>query len=625
MEPRLILPACSLMRHSLIGLLLVLCCGTYVALPVSPLRAQEAEPADATEEESPNEPAGNADAASGETASTVWTANDVDKHRKSSFLSWLKFIPVVLVFCFWILTGDWVNRSSQIHGLGYGKWNPIVLFSFAFGFVLLLVIPNYFAGIGILTLSWLGPFIAYSVTHNKNVENYQKVFTSDWFRYSWANLLGKVGIKIEAERKAEYEKGAAVDLQALGGNEQVNQGNLITARQSPGYLLVKDLVADMVTRRGERLMLDYTASAVNARYFIDGVWHNGESRDRESGDVMLAVMKQLANLDIGERRKKQEGAFAAGYEGNKYLCPFVSQGVQTGERVLLSITGGAQAQLRTLDDLGMREKLRDQWLELMATDSGLLVIAALPEGGLTTLTDVSLSETDRLMRDFVAIEDVHDRQRDIENIGVTTYDSKKGESPATKLPELIRTYPNVYVVRDFVDTESAKLLLDQVQDERLVITTVQAAEAPEALLRMLQKKVPHREFATRVTGVLCMRLIRKLCPTCKVAYEPGPDLLQKLGIPVGKVQALYRPPKPEELEKPCETCQNIGYVGRTGLFELLVVNDQVREVLLKQPKLELLRKASRLAGMRNFQEEAILLVAKGVTSLPEVMRVLKGQ
>ena len=619
MEPRLISPATALIRTTLSGFFLFLILGLSVALPTSMAWAQEeAEPAETTAEEAPAETAAEA-------SNAVWTTADVNRHRKDSFLNWLKIMPVVLFFCFWIVTGDWVNRSTQIHGLGYGKWNPIILFPFLVGFILLLVIPNYFVGIGILFLSWVVPFVVYTVYHNKSVENYQKVFTADWFRYTWAELLGKVGIKMDAERKAEYEKGAPVDLQALGGNEQINQGNLITARQSPGYLLVKDLVADMINRRCERLVLDYSASAVNVKQYIDGVWHNGEARDRESGDVMLAVMKQLANLDIGERRKKQEGAFAAGYEGKKYLCPIVSQGVQTGERVLLSLTGGNRVELRSYDDLGMREKLRDQWAELMAAESGLLIISALPEGGLTTLTDISLLETDRLMRDFVAIEDVHNREHDIENIGVTTYDSKQGESPATKLPDLIRTYPNVYVVRDFVDTESAKLLLEQVEDERLVITTVAAADAPEALLRMLQKKVPHREFAKNVTAVLCMRLIRKLCTTCKVAYEPSPDLLQKLGIPPGKVQALYRPPKPEELEKPCETCQNIGYVGRTGLFELLVVNDQVREVLLKQPKIELLRKAARLAGMRNFQEEAILLVAKGVTSLPEVMRVLKGQ
>ena len=197
--------------------------------------------------------------------------------------------------------------------------------------------------------------------------------------------------------------------------------------------------------------------------------------------------------------------------------------------------------------------------------------------------------------------------------------------PAAKLlPALIRTYPNVYIVRDLSDTDAAKLLFGEVEANHLLITTIQALEAPEALLRMLQKKVPHKQFAEIVTAVLSTRLIRKLCDTCKVAYEPTPDLLKKLGLPPGKVQQLYRVPKPEELEKPCPACNNVGYVGRTGLFELLVVDDKVREVLIKQPKIELLRKAARLAGMRTFQEEAILLVAKGVTSIQEAQRVLKG-
>jgi type II secretory ATPase GspE/PulE/Tfp pilus assembly ATPase PilB-like protein len=182
----------------------------------------------------------------------------------------------------------------------------------------------------------------------------------------------------------------------------------------------------------------------------------------------------------------------------------------------------------------------------------------------------------------------------------------------------------VYVVRDFVDPEAAKLLLDEISDNRLVITNVHAKEAPEALLRMLQKKVPHREFAERVTAVMCTRLIRNLCASCKVAYEPTPDLLKKLGIPQDKVKALYRTPKPEEIEKPCKKCGGVGFFGRTGIFELLVVNDQVREVLLKQPKLEALRPAAKAAGMRPFQEEGVLLIAKGATSLSELQRVLKA-
>jgi type II secretory ATPase GspE/PulE/Tfp pilus assembly ATPase PilB-like protein len=140
---------------------------------------------------------------------------------------------------------------------------------------------------------------------------------------------------------------------------------------------------------------------------------------------------------------------------------------------------------------------------------------------------------------------------------------------------------------------------------------------------MMQKPIPKREFAKAVTAVLCVRLIRKLCETCRVAYEPTPDLAKKLGLPEGKIEALYRTPKPEEAEKPCKDCGGIGYLGRTAMFELLAVDDAVRQVLLKEPKLDLLNKAARAAGMRTFQEEGILLIAKGVTSLAELQRVLK--
>ena len=145
----------------------------------------------------------------------------------------------------------------------------------------------------------------------------------------------------------------------------------------------------------------------------------------------------------------------------------------------------------------MRKKLAEQWAELMATRQGLVIISGLPEGGITTLTDVSLIETDRLLRDFVSIEEEKHREREMENIDVTTYSAAKGESPATILPALIRKYPNVYVVRDFANPESAKLLLNEINDDRLVITNIQAKDAPESLLRMLQKQVPQRNLPRR--------------------------------------------------------------------------------------------------------------------------------
>lgn len=551
---------------------------------------------------------------------------------KEFAIYWPKLLGIWLLFLIWVKSADWVNRDSQVFNQGYGKWNPILFFPFfaallLFAFPILFGIgfPNFWVAFGALLVIYLATFVPYAVTRNKAVELHQRVFTSDWFRYELAHMVNKVGIKMEGERKADYEKGAPVDLMAIAApEERDNQANLITARQSPGYLFVKDLVAEMADKRSDKCILDYTQQSVVARHHIDGVWHNGDARDRESGDVMLAVIKTLANLNASERRKKQESKFAAKYKDHSYVCPITSQGVPTGERVVLQLLGGAQRSFKKYADLGMRPKMAEEWGECMDQSKGLIVIAAMPEGGLTTLTDVSIMETDRLLRDFVAIEDVHHRERELENLDVTTYDPAQGQTAASLIPALIRKYPNAYVMRDFSDPEASKLLISEARDEdRLVITNAHAKSAPEALLRLLQLKVPQKEFAAVVSAVLCTRLIRRLCDACKVAYAPTPDLLKKLGIPAGKVEALYRTPKPEEIEKPCKECAGIGFKGRTGIFELLVVDDKCREVLVKAPKLDLLTKAARLAGMRPFQEEGLLLVAKGVTSLAELQRLLK--
>ena len=371
-------------------------------------------------------------------------------------------------------------------------------------------------------------------------------------------------------------------------------------------------------------MLDYTQQSVVARQHIDGVWHNGEARDRESGDVMLAVMKTLANLE--RQRAPQE---AGGQVRRQVQGPFVRLPDRQPGRADGRAGGGAacwaasNAAFKNYEDLGMREAGRAVG-RADGQRQGPGGHPAMPEGGLTTLTDVSLMETDRLLRDFVAIEEVHHREREIENIDVTTYDAAKGETPATMLPALIRKYPNVYVLPRFQRRRSGQAA-DQRSSRRRSAGDHQRPrqDAPEALLRMLQMKVPQREFAAVVTAVLCTRLIRKLCDACKVAYAPTPDLLKKLGIPAGKVEALYRVPKAGGDRKAVQGVRRHRLQGRTGMFELLVVDDKIREILVKQPKLDLLRKAARMAGMRPFQEEGLLLVAKGVTSLAELQRVLK--
>jgi type II secretory ATPase GspE/PulE/Tfp pilus assembly ATPase PilB-like protein len=370
-------------------------------------------------------------------------------------------------------------------------------------------------------------------------------------------------------------------------------------------------------------MLDYSRDGVAVRYQIDGVWHDLEPRERETADPMLAVFKKICNLDPEDRRNRQEGVFSAEHEGRNYNTLLISQGTKTGERAIVTFTSD-KLTVRQLADTGMREKMMDQIREITGRDQGYLLLSAMPGGGLSTSLHGVLKSTDRLMRDFMALEDEADPEEEVENVEVHTYNASAGETPDDHLPKLIRKEPNVIVVRDLHNAETVRILSKEATKGRFVISTIRAKEAVEALLRVLLLKVPAEDFAPAITAVLNVRLARKLCEECKQAYTPPPELLKKLGLPAGRIKAFHRPPVPQPDEKPidCKACGNIGYVGRTGIFELLVVDDQIRAALRKQPKLEVLRQVAKKSGHRSLQDEGLLQVVRGVTSLPELKRVL---
>jgi type II secretory ATPase GspE/PulE/Tfp pilus assembly ATPase PilB-like protein len=523
--------------------------------------------------------------------------------------------------------------------LDHTHWNPILFFPFLVGFLVSLFIPGpsilfYFVNFPLLILCVAIPLTMYIRRRNEYVTVDEKVMTPAHIRYVLATKT-KMGVK--AEKEKPYEKGAPVELRPMGADdEQKNQANVLLARQwVDGFVAAKDLLADASDRRAEKIMLDYTPQDAKVRYLIDGVWHENGVKERAPADAMLEVMKRIANLNEKDRRNKQEGKFGANYKETKYICNLSTQGVQTGERALLHLTIPKEKKFKTLEDLGMRDKMRDKLKELMLSKRGLFVFSSLPGGGLTTTAAIALGSTDRMLRDFLSVEDDKRREPEVENIDPTRYNSAAGELPMSKLPSLLRREPDAVVVMDLVQKETLEFVIQQCnKDDILFFTGIHAKEAPEALLRLLATyKVPPEDVAPILVGALNTRLIRKLCPKCKEPFQPAPQLLQKLGIPPGRVSELYRerqPPGPDATPKekrdkaePCKKCGGVGYFGRTAIFELLEVNDQVREALVKQPKIEVIKKVARAAGNRNLQEEGVLLVAQGVTSLEELQRVLK--
>lgn len=571
------------------------------------------------------------------------------------YLAAYKLFLLVLVFLLWVYTTDWISRDSVELGDGIGMpwqaWGPIAVFSFFVVFFAgTLNIPFFAAGYPLLVLAWFVPLTIYVVMRNGRVTHEKKVLTGDHIK-TWFSNLGRRR-KRDVKVVHPWEMGPPVEMAATTPLQQQNQAILIEARQSPAFVSTKIVLADALDNRAEKIMLDYTQEGVAIRFYVDGIWHNAAPLvqipqpkgpplkappNREVGDMILAVMKKLANLNIMDRRSRQEGKFRTEFGGNKYETTLLSQGTQTGERVLVTFVLITK-HIPTLEELGMRDGLREKVKELIGPGaSGVVVFAALPQDGLSALWTASIRSTDRLMRDFMSIQDQANLERDVENVEVVKYNFAGGETPDKLLPKLLLKQPEVLLVPHVPNGETVTALCNYSLNEdrpHLALISTRAKDAAETLLRVIALGPPIDLFNKSVKGVIFVRLIRKLCELCREAVQPTPELLARLGIPAGRVQVLYRekqplppgqPPPPKKKGEPeiCPACRGLGYRGRTGIYEVLVVDDKIRQALAKQAAVEQIRQLARQAGHRSLQEEGILLMALGTTSLAELQRVMK--
>jgi len=435
-------------------------------------------------------------------------------------------------------------------------------------------------------------------------------------------------------QKLPHEYFPPITFSASGPDVATQQGTLIQLRQSPFFTFTMALAAEALARRSDMVALEYTRDAVGRRIFVDGFPYDLQPQDRQTGDGMLVCFKKLANLDANERRAKQEGRFGAEFMGAKWNVFITTQGVPTGERVVIKFAP-KKFPFSSLEDLGMRDKMREQFKKLINEHQGFVLLSAIPSGGLTTTWKVGLEAIDRFIRDFALVEDKKSTDEEVINLTPYKFDKAAGETPDLALPKIILKQPDAFVVPEVMNTDTVEILCKQVNDEkRMAITRIQGADSIDAIARFIAAYNPPIEaFAKALTMVVNQRLIRKLCD-CKQPFQPPPQLLQQLGIPPGRVQHLFRewqpppPPPPDQKGKveepqPCPKCGGITYFGRTAIFELLEVNDAFRDALVKKARPEELRQIARQSGWRSIKEEGILLLVKGTVSLTELQRVLK--
>ncbi|MBO7726443.1 MAG: Flp pilus assembly complex ATPase component TadA [Thermoguttaceae bacterium] len=557
------------------------------------------------------------------------------------FFSAAKLVLLMLVFWIWVATTTWVNNDAQrLVDLHRVEWNTAQVAPFPIAFLLILFIPVFWIGYPVLVLSWFIPLCTYIVHRNSGVLDADKVMTPDHLVFLLKRLFG---MDVSKPKPMAYMTGAPIEITSWGKHvsDEAKQGRTIAARnQQPGFNHFKEMVYQAIRYNAMMIRVTNSPSQAGISFFIDGVWipmnnilDPARKRPVSAQDTgaIVHAMKVLVGADPDEHARRQGGEFLMKYDRKKKMeALLVTQGKAGAEEALIQFQL-LSLPFNTLEELGMTPRRQEMFRKILAADKGFCLLGAAPGQGLRTFTNVAFNSTDRFTRDFVTVEDVQRSYMAIENLTKVTYDSAKKETPMTVLPDVFFKEPKVLLLRDIVNLDTLKLCCEEVGHDRLIVSTFRGVDAADTIMRVLQTGVPRKLFADSLFAVVTQRLIRRLCPHCKEEIPAPPELIRRLGLNPQTVKTVYRrrvhaAPEPGQKDhyEPCPHCLEIGYWGRAGVYDVILVNDEIRQIITTNPSADAIRKAALKSGQRGYFTDGAELVASGVTSFDEFRRFMQG-
>jgi len=548
----------------------------------------------------------------------------------------LAVVPLVawwLVVLGWAATVDGINRDARRHTFSPALWSTVVALPFVVAALLAWWIPSALGGLVLMLLAWLGPVVAFAVLRNRQVAEGERILTAGHARRVAAGLLAPLGIDLGVARD-EAEVLPVVKLAAAGGRDAVeNADREQRAGATPGCEEATKLLQGAVMARAATVLIEPDPQGILVRHEVDGVWEKPRVRKpprtrkeketfpeapRPDRTAALAVIDTLATLaGLPQARGGRSGTFALQVDGKPRNCRLAVRAASGGEQVVVQIEPPAVI-FKKPADVGMPAAIADRLGELLALEQGLIVVSSPPGSGLTTTFDVVVQAADRLLRDFISLEDAALPPREIQNVRPVKFDARTGVTPLDALTAALREYPRAIVTRDLRDRALAVELVRLAADGKLVIASMKAADAVDAVARLEACGVAPDQLARTLVGSLAQRLVRKLCPKCREEYPTPGEVLARLKTTAEKLPHLRKPSA-----HGCRLCRGTGYLGRTAVFEL-ASGSTFRQAIAAKAEPKILRQAAVKDGMQPMREAGMALVVEGVTSLEEMQRVFSA-
>lgn len=419
-------------------------------------------------------------------------------------------------------------------------------------------------------------------------------------------------VPVETAVAEAYRDFTDGDIQVVE-EEEALEGGAVGADEGPVVRLVQKIIEEAIRSRASDIHIEPMEDKLRIRYRIDGICQEIESPPRRLQEAIIARVKIMAGMKIDEKRRPQDGSISMRFEGRDIDFRVSALPAWHGESVVLRILDKISV-LRGVETLGFHEDDYRRFQKIIRQPSGILLVTGPTGSGKTTTLYAALNELNRPDVKILSAEDPV--EYNISGINQVEVLEEVGRTFSNILRAMMRQAPDVILVGEIRDSEAAEVAIHAALTGHLVFSTLHTNDAPSALPRLIDLGVKPFLVASAIQAVLAQRLVRNICENCKEPTEVTDQELYAVGLKREDVEgvAFYQ-------GRGCQKCFKSGFYGRIGIFELMEMNAELREMAFQKASTDAIQRQARASGMLTLLEDGVRKAMTGVTTLEEVIRV----
>jgi general secretion pathway protein E len=425
---------------------------------------------------------------------------------------------------------------------------------------------------------------------------------------SAAEILDAIDFNYKAYDEIEKQISS---ISLTGGKKSTDKFSFDTATEAPVAQALTLIIDEAVKARASDIHLQPGEDELRVRYRIDGTLHDMFSLPRMTAIPLISRIKILASMNIADHHSPQDGQFSVKTKGRLIDVRVGSIATVYGEMATLRLLDKSRATL-TLPELGFSPESLEKYENMLKVPYGMILASGPTGAGKTTTLYASVNCLDRIERNIITVEDPVEYR--FENINQIQVNPRAGITFASGLRSILRLDPDVILIGEIRDAETANIAIQSALTGHLVLSSIHANDAVGVVLRLLDLGVEPFLVSSALIGVIAQRMVRRICPNCARPVEVSPVESMAYSQEIGeeKKEFLYG--------SGCKSCAKSGYLGRTGIFEIFCTSDEIKTLLLKGATASELRKQAIEEGMVTLMKDGMLKVKGGITTPSEVLR-----